>query len=293
MKLATDERLANAADLLVKIAAFMAAPSPVTFGAAVAGGYLNVKSLVGRVRSPSLESRIEAELREGLARFGPELPTDADVLFFQILEFGAPNARDLVEADLSAERVAKLISERAEGPDYAAPGLKSSFETWIIPPLQTLLSDTEFFSTIAPEIARRTLENLSTIGLDVRTLQMQSDEFRTALSEITALVQSIDQSVEALERGVSFNEIEAPVSRVSVTHIIAAKISLGTYSDEEVREIHRRLENCKKQFIHTFDGDDRTRCICYILTQVKNGNGGTIPDPDWQATYDQLNCEAA
>ncbi|WP_288940854.1 hypothetical protein [uncultured Roseovarius sp.] len=291
--MAFDERFANAADLLVKIAAFAASPSPLTFGAAAAGGYLNMKSLIGRARSDDLESRIAEELREGLIRLRGELPEDADVLFFQMLELGAPNARDLVALNLSAERIATLISERAEGPDYSIPGLKSVFERWITPPLASLLGAKDFIASMAPEIARRTLESLAAIGLNVEILQMQSDELREALSETTALVRSIDQSVEALRRRVPFEDIEVRDSDVSVTHILAAQISLGTYTDVEVREIRRRLEQCNRQFIEVFEGQDRKRCICFVLNQVKDGNGGTIPDPNWQSTYDQLNCEQA
>ena len=76
--MAFDERFANAADLLVKIAAFAVAPSAVTFGAAAAGGYLNLKSLIGRARTDDLESRITEELREGLTRLRGELPEDAN-----------------------------------------------------------------------------------------------------------------------------------------------------------------------------------------------------------------------
>lgn len=288
--MAFDERFANAADLLVKIAAFAVAPSAVTFGAAAAGGYLNLKSLIGRARTDDLESRITEELREGLTRLRGELPEDADVLFFQMLELGAPNARDLVELNLSAERIATLISDRAEGPDYSVPGLKSAFERWITPPLASLLGAQNFIGSMAPEIARRTLESLAAIGLNVETLQMQSDELREALSETTALVRSIDQSVEALRKGVPFEDTDVPDSDVSVTHILATKISLGTYTDDEVREIRHRLEKCTKQFIEVFEGQDRTRCICFVLNQVKDGHGRTIPDPNWQSTYDQLNC---
>jgi hypothetical protein len=287
----TDERFAHAADLLVKIAAFAASPTLVTFGAASVGGYLNLKALVGRVKSTDLASLVEEDLRRGLNVRGTELPDDADVLFFQMLEFGAPNLRDLVELDLSPERIATLISHRADGPDYSVPGLRSSFESWIIPPLTTLLNDSEFITSLAPDITRRTLESLTAIGLGIETLQLNGDELRVALAETTALVKSIDQSVTAIRSGKRDEEGVEPDSETSVTHILAARIALGTYSDDEVREIRRRLEDCKKQFMMTFQGKNRAVCLCFVLEQVKDGNGGTLPDPDWQRDYSQLGCD--
>ena len=65
--------------------------------------------------------------------------------------------------------------------------------------------------------------------------------------------------------------------------------ALSTYSDEEVLAINRRLENCRKTFISEGDGEQRATCFCNVLNNVREGNGGEIPDiGNWRRTHGQL-----
>jgi hypothetical protein len=66
---------------------------------------------------------------------------------------------------------------------------------------------------------------------------------------------------------------------------------LSTYSDEEVEELLKRIQGCRDRFIKQGGGKDRARCLCSILDEIKDGNGGTLPDIDsWVDMYKQLQC---
>jgi len=68
--------------------------------------------------------------------------------------------------------------------------------------------------------------------------------------------------------------------------------ALMTYSDEEVEAIEDRIQGCRERFIKEGSGERRATCLCSVLTDVKDGNGGTIPDIDsWEETYIHLGCE--
>jgi hypothetical protein len=62
----------------------------------------------------------------------------------------------------------------------------------------------------------------------------------------------------------------------------------GTYSDDEVEAIKNRIESCRNRFIAEGSGKNRVACLCSVLNDVKDGNGGTIPIPEWERTHQQL-----
>lgn len=68
--------------------------------------------------------------------------------------------------------------------------------------------------------------------------------------------------------------------------------AFSTYSPAEVDAINGRIMNCRKHFIDELSGPARRRCLCSVFRDVKEGNGGTIPDPEWERAYEQLNCAA-
>jgi hypothetical protein len=70
--------------------------------------------------------------------------------------------------------------------------------------------------------------------------------------------------------------------------------AFSTYSDDEVRELIRKIEGCRDRFIKQGSGRDRARCICSIFNEIADGNGGILPAiDDWQRMYDQLRCGEA
>jgi len=76
----------------------------------------------------------------------------------------------------------------------------------------------------------------------------------------------------------------------SEAELASAKFS--TYSDEEVNELINKIKGCRDRFISQGSGKDRARCLCSILNEIKDGNGGTLPNIDsWRDMYNQLQCD--
>jgi hypothetical protein len=68
-------------------------------------------------------------------------------------------------------------------------------------------------------------------------------------------------------------------------------VAFSTYSEAEVEAMLRRLEGCRDRFISQGGGADRAQCICSVLHEAMEGNGGTLPlIDDWQNIYRQLKC---
>jgi hypothetical protein len=82
-------------------------------------------------------------------------------------------------------------------------------------------------------------------------------------------------------------------SRASITPETVDAVSVatfGSYTDEEVRSIEKRLLQCRKRFIIDGDGAQRRRCMCGVLKDVAQGNGG-LPGGIWSELSQQLNCK--
>ena len=68
----------------------------------------------------------------------------------------------------------------------------------------------------------------------------------------------------------------------------------STYSEDEVRAILKRLEDCRDRFIKEGSGPARQRCLCNVFKDVIAGNGGRLPQiDDWERFYRELNCSKA
>ena len=73
----------------------------------------------------------------------------------------------------------------------------------------------------------------------------------------------------------------------------AARVSVefSTYSEEEVSDLLRRLNGCRDRFVQQGGGSDRARCVCSVLSEAMEGNGGSLPEiDDWPRIYSQLGC---
>jgi hypothetical protein len=66
--------------------------------------------------------------------------------------------------------------------------------------------------------------------------------------------------------------------------------ALSTYSDDEIEAIKKRIESCRDRFIAEGSGAQRKVCLCSVLSDVRDGNGGTIPMPDLHDIYNTLGC---
>src|SRR2546425_5637822 len=61
----------------------------------------------------------------------------------------------------------------------------------------------------------------------------------------------------------------------------ALEAALSTYSEEEIQAIIDRINACVARFMAEGSGKNRQKCLCSVLRDVKDGNGGTIPDLEW------------
>jgi hypothetical protein len=68
------------------------------------------------------------------------------------------------------------------------------------------------------------------------------------------------------------------------------KHALSTFSDRELDAIKERIEGCRDRFINEGSGVRRKNCLCSVLNDVRDGNGGSIPIPEWDDIYNQLGC---
>src|SRR4029077_10137736 len=60
-----------------------------------------------------------------------------------------------------------------------------------------------------------------------------------------------------------------------------------TFSEAEVQSLLRRIEGCRDRFISQGGGADRAQCICSVLNEAREGNGGKLPlIDDWRNIYD-------
>jgi hypothetical protein len=73
----------------------------------------------------------------------------------------------------------------------------------------------------------------------------------------------------------------------------ATRVSrLSTFSDEEVESLMAAVKRCRTRFTETHDGLSRVKCLCSVLREAKEGNGGTLPEiDDWENIYHQLDCQ--
>lgn len=87
----------------------------------------------------------------------------------------------------------------------------------------------------------------------------------------------------------SFRRHREEKDTIEAAHLASERYS--TFSDEELRALIGKIEGCRDRFMLQGSGKDRSRCLCSILNEIKDGNGGELPNVDaWRAMYAQLRC---
>jgi hypothetical protein len=106
------------------------------------------------------------------------------------------------------------------------------------------------------------------------------------LSLTKALFDAVKSGADVIE---SYRKHRAEKETIQESQRVSATFS--TYSEGELKAILARLEQCRDRFIKQGGGTDRARCVCSVLDEVKNGNGGQLPRiDDWENMYRQLGC---
>jgi restriction system protein len=108
----------------------------------------------------------------------------------------------------------------------------------------------------------------------------------TAAAVISAMVDIIQLGKESFQEYLSRRQKDPTLAAKEQ----ALAKAFSTYSHPEVEAILERIESCRRRFIGEGSGAARRNCLCSVLGDVRDGNGGTIPDPEWERNYDQLKC---
>ena len=114
----------------------------------------------------------------------------------------------------------------------------------------------------------------------------------TAIAAIVSAACAVVQLLRRRERTVDSNAIREEIPPdivVESSEFVLVALTLNTYDDAEIRSIRNRLAKCRDDFERTLNGCERCKCICRVLRQVVNGNGGALPNvKGWNETFDQL-----
>lgn len=110
----------------------------------------------------------------------------------------------------------------------------------------------------------------------------------TAAAVISAMVDVIQLGKETFQEYLNRRQKDPSLT----TKAKALAEAFSTFSQPEIEAIMKRIENCRQRFIDEGSGAARRTCLCSVLRDVREGNGGTIPDPEWERNYEQLKCAA-
>jgi hypothetical protein len=108
--------------------------------------------------------------------------------------------------------------------------------------------------------------------------------------KLAAQVASI---ASAMFNAIRFSEslahwLHKPTDRAKIDK--QAKLLASTYSNAELKALRDRIQGCEDRFIREGNGLARKRCMCSVLQDAKDGNGGNAPLPDWEEMYGALGC---
>lgn len=108
--------------------------------------------------------------------------------------------------------------------------------------------------------------------------------------QLAAQVASIASAVfNAIRFGESVSDW---LSRADLKKIEAQAVVLAnTYSNSELESIRDRLEACRRRFEREGDGAQRVRCVCSVLHDARDGNGGSFPISEWKEAFSILGCD--
>ena len=78
---------------------------------------------------------------------------------------------------------------------------------------------------------------------------------------------------------------------LSISEAAFAELTVAlynTYDAAELQVINNRLADCRQQFMQNLNGQIRQQCICRVLREVADGNGGALPTNELDDTFRQL-----
>lgn len=109
------------------------------------------------------------------------------------------------------------------------------------------------------------------------------------LEALAGLKALFDLSQGAVDYAASYRRHRQEADTIAEAQRISVEFS--TYSDREIQELNRQIEDCRDRFIAQGSGKNRARCLCSIFNEIKAGNGGELPNiDDWQRMFAVLKC---
>jgi hypothetical protein len=110
------------------------------------------------------------------------------------------------------------------------------------------------------------------------------DTWLGALATVKAAFESFKSGVDFLDALKKYRQ-----DRDTIAESRRVSVVFSSYSEEEIASIEKRIQECQKRFIAEGDGKKRNSCICSVLKDVADGNGGVIPlIDDWQNISRQM-----
>jgi len=108
--------------------------------------------------------------------------------------------------------------------------------------------------------------------------------------EVLSWVKTLFEATKAtIDLGTTYEKYRSDKETLREAERVSVQFS--TYSDAEAESLLRRLKGCRDRFVSQGGGVERARCICSVLHEAMEGNGGTLPFiDDWQNIYHQLRC---
>lgn len=107
------------------------------------------------------------------------------------------------------------------------------------------------------------------------------------------LLAGIKTVFEATKAGINLASTLEKYRRDPETIQEADRVSrvFSTYSEAEIQHLIELVEGCRTRFIAQGSGAARAQCLCSVLREAMEGNGGTLPlIDDWENIYQTLGC---
>lgn len=189
--------LAHSATLLVSIAGCAADPTGLTLTGAVATGTLSLTNIfkANTPEAKKLVRDITAELEQGLANPTFHMPAEGRRLLPQMIEKALPNPAEIVGQNLNVDTLLDVMLGKLTDPAHRTANMAAAFCNLLRPSLTRLMDDQTFVTSLAPLIARATLDQLTSIADQVAILADQSIDTAEQLGMTKQFIISLAQRI--------------------------------------------------------------------------------------------------
>lgn len=190
--------------LLTALCGFVAKPGLL---AALQTGQSIHDTLTTMAAAPPTEmSNLITELTKSARRTfesTPHLPTDAAILFEQMVELGLPNAEDIVSSNLQADAISALMLNKLskfDQPQFREPPMPRLFRSLTVPVFERLLTEKRFTDGLMSAWMSDVSVKLESLGSRLETVGAKQDQTNAMLTALLAKVTHDPRYREEVER---------------------------------------------------------------------------------------------